>query len=67
MHRYRDNLTASQFDEAVSRTRLSKTAIDIGRDYLVNGLKLQDVRKKYGITPERARQIVARISTQASK
>lgn len=67
MDRYREMLTPSEFNQAVRQTRFTSASIEIGRDYLVNGLTLPDVKKKHGVTPERMRQIVARISGLAAK
>ena len=67
MERYREVLTPSEFDQAVKQTRLTDASIEIGRDYLVSGLSLQDVKKKHGVTPDRVRKIVARISGRVDK
>lgn len=67
MDRYREMLTPSKFNRAVRQTKLTDSSIEIGRDYLVNGISLLDVKKKHGVTPDRVRQIVARISGRAAK
>lgn len=64
MTRYRDMLPLSEFEQAVSRTRLTAPSVEIGRDYLVNGLNLREAARKHGVTPERVRQIVAKISNR---
>jgi hypothetical protein len=60
----RKKMSREQFDAAAGRTRLEVAAVAIGRDVMVAGRSIRETARRYGVFPERVRQIVGRINRE---